>query len=204
MSRKARERVIYRRFVRKFVRTITRVESRVPSKSLGRPTVRTSARIGPRAGPADKLALTGQASSTSPVDPRSSQGTSSPRAPLRPTRVVRTPPETGGAASDQIHRPARPAMNSFSGRPSHPKPEWRQRSQIGGARSATARFFGRVTVPSAVTSAAPGAWRIAWDGAAAVSILRAYWTTSSPARSNGHGGIVSQRANRALRPLCTG
>src|SRR5438093_11985352 len=25
----------------------------------------------------------------------------------------------------------------------------------------------------------------------------AYWTTSSPARSNGHGGIVSQRANRA-------
>ncbi len=88
-------------------------------------------------------------------------------------------------------------MSSFSGRLSHPKPEGRQRSQIGRARSATARFFGRVTVPSAVTSAAPGAWRIAWDGAAAVSILRAYWTTSSPARSNGHGGIVSQRANRA-------
>ena len=81
--------------------------------------------------------------------------------------------------------------------PLSPKPEGRQRSQIGRARSATARFFGCVTVPSAVTSAAPGAWRIAWDGAAAVSILRAYWTTSSPARSNGHGGIVSQRANRA-------
>jgi len=29
--------------------------------------------------------------------------------------------DSGAAASDQIHRPARPAMNSFSGRPSHPK-----------------------------------------------------------------------------------
>ena len=179
MSRKARARVIYRRFVRKFVRTITRVESRVPSKSLGRPTVRTSARIGPRAGPADKLALTGQASSTSPVDPRSSQGTSSPRAPLRPTRVVRTPPETGGAASDQIHRPARPAMNSFSGRPSHPKPEWRQRSQIGGARSATARFFGRVTVPSAVTKRSSGRLGASLGVARPPSSLRPYWTASS-------------------------
>ena len=143
MSRKARERVIYRRFVRKFVRTIIRVESHVPSKSLGQPG------------------------------------------------------DSGAAASVQIRRAARPAMSSFSGRLSHPKPEGRQRSQIGRARSATARFFSRVTVPSAVTSAALGAWRIAWDGAAAVSILRAYWTTSSPARSNGHGGIASQRANRA-------
>ena len=80
--------------------------------------------------------------------------------------------------SDQIH-PARPAMNSFSGRPSHPKPEGRQRSHIGSARSANARFFGRATVPSAVTSAAPGGWRVAWRRAAAVSILRAYWTASS-------------------------
>ena len=38
--------------------------------------------------------------------------------------------------------------------PLSPKPEGRQRSQIGRARSATPRFFGRVTVPSAVTSAA--------------------------------------------------
>ena len=130
MSRKARERVIYRRFVRKFVRTITRVESRVPSKSLGRPG------------------------------------------------------DSGAAASVQIRRAARPAMSSFSGRLSHPKPEGRQRSQIGRARSATARFFGRVTVPSAVTSAAPGAWRIL-----------------VPARSHGDGGIVSQRANGRMPDL---
>jgi hypothetical protein len=94
VSRKAWERVIYRRFVRKFVRTITRVESRVPSKSLGG-----------------------------------------------------RPGDSGAAASVQIRRATRPAMSSFSGRLSHPKPEGRR--------------------------------------------------TSSPARSNGHGGIVSQRANRA-------
>ncbi len=63
--------------------------------------------------------------------------------------------DSGAAASDQIHRPARPAMNSFSGRPSHPKPRGAPEKSNRRARSATARFFGRVTVPSAVTSAAP-------------------------------------------------
>ena len=149
MSRKARARVIYRRFVRKFVRTITRVESRVPSKSLGRPG------------------------------------------------------DSGAAASVQIRRAARPAMSSFSGRLSHPKPEGRQRSQIGRARSATARFFGRVTVPSAVTSAAPGAWRIAWDGAAAVSILRLLdHLVACPQQRPRRNREPARKSG--LRPLCTG
>src|SRR5439155_12410378 len=102
-------------------------------------------------------------------------------------RYQRREPRPPKSLGDPLYEPARigpragrPAMNSFSGRPSHPKPEGRRRSQNRRARSATARFFGRVTVPSAVTSAAPGAWRIL--------VL---------ARSHGDGGIVSQRAKRA-------
>ena len=109
--------------------------------------------------PRKEVRLTSLASSTGLVRPRFPLGHVVSSGTLCALRVLSGHrPETGdsgAAANDQIHRPARPAMNSFSGRPAHPKPEGRQRSQIGRARSATAEFFGRVTVPSAVTSAAP-------------------------------------------------
>ena len=126
-------------------------------------------------------------------------------------RYQRREPRPPKSLGDPLYEPARigpragrPAMNSFSGRPSHPKPEGRQRSHIGSARSANARFFGRATVPSAVTSAAPGGWRVAWRRAAAVSILRAYWTDSSLPAATQRRRNRGPACKTGVSPICTG
>ncbi len=101
MSHQARERVIYRRFVR----IVTRGESRVPqSHSPTRCANQLELNLGlDQQNTAERSLLTGQASSTSAVDPRSPGARRLRGHPLRPVLSGHRP-ETGAAASDQIHR----------------------------------------------------------------------------------------------------